>query len=59
MKTALMLIATGPRYWDYASKFIMNAKKYFVPHDIVMFTDALTVGDGVKYQIEYKYQGYP
>ena len=59
MKTALMLIATGPRYWEYASRMIGFAKKYFVPHDVVVFTDDQFAGDGVKHVIEYFHQGYP
>lgn len=38
-KTALLLIACGERYWGYASQFIASAKKFFVPHDVILFTD--------------------
>jgi glycosyl transferase family 6 len=59
MKTALMLIATGPKYWGYASRMIGFAKKYFVPHDVIVFTDARFVGNGVKHVVDYFHQGYP
>jgi hypothetical protein len=59
MKTALMLIATGERYWAYASNCVTFAKKYFVPHDVVLFTDAPEASRGIKHLIPYFHQGYP
>jgi hypothetical protein len=38
--TALLLIATGPRYWQYIVPLIDSAKKFFVPHDVLLFTDS-------------------
>jgi len=38
-KTALLLIACGPRYWGYAEEFISSALEFFVPHDVILFTD--------------------
>lgn len=59
MKTALMIIATGPLYWRHASNCILTAKKYFVPHDVVLFTDAPAAGDSIKHLIPYAHLGYP
>ena len=59
MKTALMLIATGELYWKYAANCATFAKKYFVPHDVVLFTDAPGAGSNYKHVIPYHYQGYP
>jgi len=39
-KTALLLIATGKRYWGFADDFIDSAKQFFIPHDVILFTDA-------------------
>jgi hypothetical protein len=60
-KTALLLIATGARYHEYAKKMIASANEFFVPHDVIIFTDDEV--DFTAYpntiQIEYSYQGYP
>jgi len=40
MKTALVLVATGVRYAAYADVLIESAKKFFIPHDVVLFTDS-------------------
>ena len=37
--TALLVIATGERYRLYARDLILSAKKFFVPHDVILFTD--------------------
>lgn len=39
MKTALIIIATGPVYWDYAADLMRSAARFFVPHNTVLFTD--------------------
>jgi hypothetical protein len=38
-KTALVVIASGEIYWRYAEALIVSAKKFFIPHDIFLFTD--------------------
>lgn len=48
MKTALVMIATGKAYWDYAEIMIVTAKKFFVPHDVLLFTDCPKRMDVVK-----------
>jgi hypothetical protein len=58
-KTALLLIATGPRYWKYAEAFMANAREYFVPHDVVLFTDGLVYGENLTHMFLYEHQGYP
>ena len=58
MKTALLLIATGAKYRDYAKTYIANAREYFVPHDVVLFTDGLVDAE-VKHTFLYEHQGYP
>lgn len=40
MRVALIVIATGETYRRNAKNLIASAKQFFVPHDIVMFTDA-------------------
>jgi len=39
MRTALVIIATGERYRWYATNLITSAKKFFVPHHVIVFTD--------------------
>jgi histo-blood group ABO system transferase len=39
MRTALVVIATGERYRRYAKDLISSAKRFFVPHHVVVFTD--------------------
>jgi hypothetical protein len=57
MRTALLLIATGPRYWPYILPLIKSAQKFFVPHDVILFTDSPT---NYGFQIVYlPAQGYP
>lgn len=58
MSTALLLIATGPRYWDFAENLIKSAKKFFVPHDVILFTDRQERFD-VRHQITIPSAGYP
>jgi hypothetical protein len=57
-KTALLLIATGERYWKFANDFIESAKKFFIPHDVILFTDATRDFD-VAYQIKCPSMVYP
>ncbi len=39
-RTALILIATGEKYWQYVQQMIDSAAKFFVPHEVVLFTDS-------------------
>ena len=39
MKTALLLIATGEKYRKYIDPFLRSADEFFVPHDIILWTD--------------------
>lgn len=39
MKTALLVIATGEKYFRYADRLINSAAKYLFPHNVVLFTD--------------------
>ena len=57
-KTALVLIATGERYWRFADDFIASAKKFFIPHDVILFTDAER-DFGVQYQFKCSSMVYP
>lgn len=58
MKIALMLIATGQAYWDYASNLIQSAKKFFPAHDVISFTDC--PGDiGADFEYEIPWAGFP
>jgi hypothetical protein len=56
--TALVLIATGEAYRQHAQKLIISAKTFFVPHDVVMFTD-----NPSEFDVAYLYRrgslGYP
>lgn len=58
MKTALLIIATGSRYHQYAQNLMVSAKRFFVPHDVVLFTDRPVIIPGVVC-IHYPYQGFP
>src|ERR1700676_1760579 len=40
MKTALITIATGGIYRDYAIRMFKSAKTFFPPHDAIVFTDS-------------------
>lgn len=40
MKTALLVIATGERYYQYVNPLLESAKKHFVEHDAVLWTDS-------------------
>src|SRR5271166_4409879 len=58
MSTAFIVIATRPRYWEFAGSLIASAKKFFVPHDVVLFTDSPHRFD-VRHQFEWPSYGYP
>jgi hypothetical protein len=38
----LIVIATGQRYWPYIDPVIGSAFRYFLPHDLILFTDDKT-----------------
>lgn len=57
-RTALLVIATGPAYCSYAENLIASAKKFFVPHDVIMFTDDHR-GFAVEEQFATQARGYP
>jgi hypothetical protein len=57
-----MLIATGERYWRFADTFIENANDYFVPHDVILFTEAPQIWEGrkdIEHIVPYGHLGYP
>jgi hypothetical protein len=58
MKTALIVIATRPRYHAFAKAMIASAKHFFVPHDVVLFTDSDERFD-VRHQCVWPSYGYP
>lgn len=58
MSTALLFIATGPKYWDFALAMIQSAQEFLFPHDVVMFTDRPDRFD-VEHQIDIPPAGYP
>src|SRR5271166_6105455 len=57
-KTALLLIATGEKYRKYVDQMVESAKKYFVEHDVILWTDELIPAD-VKFMITKKGEGFP
>lgn len=40
MSTTLLLIATGPKYWQYIDPLLSSARKYFISHVPILFTDS-------------------
>ena len=56
---ALLLIATGAAYWRYAEQMISSAAKFFVPHDVILFTDRAAPFAGVKRQVSVPHYGFP
>jgi len=59
-KTALLLIACGPRYWGYAKALIDSARQFFVAHDVVLFTDApQSIDFDARYIIPCPALGFP
>lgn len=57
-KVGLLLIATGQEYWQYIDPLIESAKKFFVPHEVVLFTDCPRRYD-IPVQINIKNLGFP
>ena len=60
MNTALLVLATGERYHQYARQLMQSADEFFVPHDTVIFTEnpsAFNI-EGV-IPVDYQYFGYP
>jgi hypothetical protein len=58
MRTVLIVIATGSTYIKYAKSFIASAKKFFVPHDVAVFSNsALEFNE--KIRIYKPHVGYP
>jgi histo-blood group ABO system transferase len=48
VRTALIVIATGDLYRKHAHKLIASAHQFFVPHDVVLFTDKPEEFEGFK-----------
>jgi Glycosyltransferase family 6 len=58
LKIALLIIATGEVYWDYAKSLIASARKFFPRHDAILFTDCPNdLGADLEYIIPYA--GFP
>ena len=58
MNTALLLIATGEKYWPYAKPMIDSAKQFFVPHETILFTDC-PESLGADFRAYQKNSGFP
>jgi len=59
MKTALLVIATGEKYHQYIEPLLGSARKYFVPHDAIVWADTSEVIPGAFTVIEKEAFGYP
>ena len=59
MKTALLIIATGPAYWQYAHNLIQSAEKFMFPHDVVLFTDNPDLTQGASQEFRVPSMVYP
>ena len=62
MKTALIVIASGADYRNYALNLIQSAEEFLFPHDIVLFTDGwVRFGStsGMIQQIPMETMGFP
>jgi hypothetical protein len=57
MKIGLLLIATGDRYEQYIQAMLDSAKRFFLPHDPILFTDRLKQYTPV--QIPHPHYGFP
>lgn len=57
-RTALLLLATGARYRSYVDQMVASAKKYFVEHDAILWTDGLIAAD-VKFMLTKQAEGFP
>jgi|SRR6266478_3420714 len=44
MRTALLLLATGEKYQQYVEPLLESARKFFVPHDALIWTDNRQIG---------------
>jgi histo-blood group ABO system transferase len=40
IKTALLLIATGEKYWKYIDPLLASAETYLFPHEAILWTDS-------------------
>jgi Glycosyltransferase family 6 len=56
--TALLVIATGERYHRFIEPLLESARKYFVPHDSVLWTDS-TERHSATIQIQKPSFGFP
>jgi Glycosyltransferase family 6 len=59
MRTALLVIATGERYWQYINPLLASAKEFFVEHDAIVWTDAPVCPIGASFVIAKKGEGFP
>ena len=59
MRTALLVIATGEKYRPYVRPLLESAKKYFVKHDAIVWTDSSHYFDDAEYVIEKDAEGFP
>jgi hypothetical protein len=57
--TALLVIATGKNYHRFIEPLLESARKYFVPHDSVLFTDDSNTRYSATTQIIKKALGFP
>lgn len=58
MKAALLLVATGERYWGYAERLIDSANRFLFPHQTILFTDG-PEDLGVDVKVVVPPAGYP
>jgi hypothetical protein len=56
--TALLVIATGEKYHRFIEPLLESARKYFVPHDSVLWTDSTEKYSATK-QIKKEALGFP
>lgn len=59
MRTALLLIATGEKYWQYINPLLASARAYFIPHNPILWTDYPEMRADVNVQLFKKPVGYP
>jgi len=61
MKIALLVIATGQRYRDFARQMMASAKQFLFPHDVIIFTDEVREFQDIEnvIPVEYTFQGFP
>lgn len=58
MKTALLLIATGEKYWKYIDPLLESAEKYLFPHEVILWTDS-PYAHKVRTRISKQALGFP